>query len=290
METLVSGLAHKDPKVRSTISDLITGSIGVMTHAVISALSNPSVEVRWRSAEILGRCKVVEAVEMLGKIMLADEEDNVREACKWAIENIGGSEAQEYIGRYKSLSAARHNMALRGVAANRFVEQSRTVPKQAAVQGSVRKPCQSKEAGRLVAMLVSNDEPTFLDGFRQAVSFAPKGDPTGLEAMKEAIRRRSGQHNAILYEPRSGVLIASGSYVSNARRRLLRLARKKRLLRDPYETGKLISAFLFINDREGLDDLLQEIFAVGGAEQGYVFQLLFNQMRAFAELAKANRS
>ncbi|MDI6451917.1 hypothetical protein, partial [Anaerobaca lacustris] len=134
----------------------------------------------------------------------------------------------------------------------------------------------------------SNDESTFLDGLREAVSYAPKGNSTGAGAMREAIRIRSGQRNVKLYEPRLSV--RAWRNIGEARSRLLHLAEKQSLLKDPYESGNLITAFVSLSDSHEQQKLVEEIFDVGGTEQGYVFQLLFNQMRATAVLSAGRKA
>lgn len=68
--------------------------------------------------------------------------------------------------------------------------------------------------------------------------------------------------------------------------RLLELAKSRKLLDDPAATQNLISAALYLS-QDGLGNLVRTIFALAGSEQGYDFQLLFNQMQSAIKLRHA---
>ena len=141
---------------------------------------------------------------------------------------------------------------------------------------------------RLVRKLIFyQDEATFLDALREATALAPKGDDLGVRALGEAIRRRSGKKDIAFYAPSfGGLTVRSGEEFMGAEDHLLELAKSGKLLEDPAETQNLISAALFVS-QDGLKSLVQTIFALAGAEQGYDFQLLFNQMHSAIKLRHA---
>jgi uncharacterized protein (TIGR02145 family) len=144
---------------------------------------------------------------------------------------------------------------------------------------------------RLVRRLISyQDEATFLDALREATSLAPKGDDFGVRALSEAIRRRCGKREIAFYAAPMGHLTLRSSFeeVMQADERLIELAKARRLLEDPEATQNLMSMALPFHDRrEGLSGLLDTIFEVAGSEQGYDFQLLFNQWHSSIKLRHA---
>src|SRR5262245_7297834 len=141
---------------------------------------------------------------------------------------------------------------------------------------------------RLVRRLIFyKDEEIFLGALREATALAPKGDDLGVRALSEAIRRRSGKKDVTFYAPPFGRLtMRSGEVIMQAENRLLELAKARRLLDDPAATQDLISAALPVS-KDGLSGLLQTIFVLAGTEQGYDFQLLFNQIHSSIRLRQA---
>jgi hypothetical protein len=135
-------------------------------------------------------------------------------------------------------------------------------------------------------LIFYQDEATVLDALREATSLAPKGDDLGVRALSEAIRRRCGRTDVTFYAPAAGLTMRSMEETLGAEERLLDLARSGRLLADPAATQNLISAALGVS-KDGLQGLVRTIFAVAGAEGGYDFQLLFNQMRCSLVLRRA---
>lgn len=140
----------------------------------------------------------------------------------------------------------------------------------------------------LVGKLMAEDEATFLGGLREAVTYAPRGDDFGLRAMSEAIRRRSGKSQVEFYEPSlGGLTVRHGSELMQIEDRLLDLALKRALLADPATTQNLISAGLSFLGHERLKELALEISSLGGVEQFFGFQLLYNQMQSSIKLRHA---
>jgi hypothetical protein len=135
----------------------------------------------------------------------------------------------------------------------------------------------------LASRLASVDEAIFLPSLEEAVNYAPRGDSTGLEAMREAIRKRSGKQEIEFYTlQRHSFRI--GEEVMSSREQLLQLAIKRALLNDPTKTGSLIAAFRTMNAFEDYIPLLEEINSRVGYDQCAAFQLIQNEMRANAQL------
>lgn len=140
----------------------------------------------------------------------------------------------------------------------------------------------------LVSKLMAEDEPTFLGGLREAVTYAPRGDDYGVRAMSEAIRRRSGKSEVEFYEPSfGGLTMRHDSEITQIEERLLDLALKRSLLADAVTTQNLISAGLSFLGQERLTELALEIARLGGVEQFYGYQLLYNQMHSSIKLRHA---
>ena len=145
----------------------------------------------------------------------------------------------------------------------------------------------------LVRRLISyQDENTFLDALREATALAPQGNDLGVRALSEAIRRRCGNRDIKFYSPSfGGLTMRPGEELFQAEEHLLELAKSGKLLDDPSATQNLISAANSIS-QDGLNSLVKSIFASAGIEQGYDFQLLYNQMHSSIKLdyAKGERS
>lgn len=142
---------------------------------------------------------------------------------------------------------------------------------------------------RLVRRLIFyQDETTFLDGLREATALAAKGDDLGVRALSEAIRRRAGKQHVTFYSPPFGKLTTrTPRELAEAEDRLLELAKSHRLLDDPAATQNLMAAANTALGYDGIDQLILKIFIVAGVEQGYDFQLLFNQMHSGIRLRHA---
>ena len=137
----------------------------------------------------------------------------------------------------------------------------------------------------LVADLVSNHEPTFLKALQQAVTLSERGDYEGVRAIREAIRIRSGKKTVSFYKP--GVRTGSGDMLLNryaqAQEKILGLVKKDALLKDPAFSGEWITALMLSLDGFALQNLVREIFQLGGLKAGFEFQLLYNELRSSAK-------
>ena len=116
VEQLISAVGHKSPLVYKTISEIFFDFFDFFSPFLLLALINTSSEVKWRCTEIIGRHKFVKALDALSYNLLNDENENVKEASKWAIESIGGEEALKYLEEYRKKEAHKINMSLKGIA------------------------------------------------------------------------------------------------------------------------------------------------------------------------------
>jgi hypothetical protein len=136
----------------------------------------------------------------------------------------------------------------------------------------------------LVNRLTSNNEPVFLDALQEAVAKADNGDYGGITAIREAIRLRSGKQSVAFYEP--GIRRSFGGEwldrYSDAKKNILKLVKTRTLLADPEVSGDCIAAAMYSLDVSDLQNLLMEIYRIGGASAGYEFQLLYNELRSSA--------
>ena len=142
---------------------------------------------------------------------------------------------------------------------------------------------------RLVRRLICyQDEATFLDALREAAALSKEGDDLGVRALNEAVCRRCGKQNVTFYMPNFGGMEArtAEDYVE-AEDILVELAKSNRLLEEPAATQNLISAALASLGFDGIGKLVKNIFDIAGAEQGYDFQLLFNQLHSAISLRHA---
>ena len=143
----------------------------------------------------------------------------------------------------------------------------------------------SKQEQGLAADLVSNHEPTFLKALQQAVSLSEAGDYEGVRAIREAIRIRSGKKTVSFYKP--GVRMGFGDVLldrySKAQETVLKLVKKRALLKDPAVSGEWITALMMSMDSFALQNLVREIFWLGGPSAGFEFQLLYNELRSSAK-------
>lgn len=136
----------------------------------------------------------------------------------------------------------------------------------------------------LAAKLVSNNESTFLSALQEAVSMSDRGDYGGIQAIREAIRIRSGKETVGFYEPhiRSGFMSEELNRYSQAAGNILKLAKQHSLLDDPRVSGDYVAALMTSMSSTELQDLVMKIFKAGGPSAGYEFQLLYNELRSSA--------
>jgi len=87
---LIEALGHKKPIIYKTISEICFEFIDILSPTLLLALKNTSPEIKWRSTEVIGRCKFEDSLDILCFNLLNDQNDNVKEASKWALECIGG--------------------------------------------------------------------------------------------------------------------------------------------------------------------------------------------------------
>ncbi len=139
-------------------------------------------------------------------------------------------------------------------------------------------------AGRLVDY---KDEAVFLDALREAMALAQKGDELGIRALNEAIRRRRGMKEVTFYMPHGGLIMRFDEEIMEAEEKLLAFAKSGKLLDDVALTQSLIATAMRVS-QDGLTSLLKKIFTLAGSEQGYDFQLLFNQMQSAINLKGAH--
>ena len=140
----------------------------------------------------------------------------------------------------------------------------------------------------IVDRMASDDEETSLSGLGEAVRRAESGDISGLTAIREAIRVRSGKEAVDFYQP--GLVAGRGDQLAErltqSRPKLIELAKSGALLRDPRVSGDLLSAALTqVRDHGALEALTWDMYNAGGANQGFAFQLLYNEQRYSIEFA-----
>ena len=138
----------------------------------------------------------------------------------------------------------------------------------------------------LVENLTLDDESVFQAAMNKAVSMADSGNTNGVEAMRKAIRIRAGNDNISFYEP--GTVLTKVERYTEARSVIIEVVRRNALLDDVYQSGDLISAFMFTADSSGRDAraLLNEIVQIGEPSESHAFQLLFNELRCSSRLRK----
>jgi hypothetical protein len=127
---------------------------------------------------------------------------------------------------------------------------------------------------------MASDEATFLQGLQDAVDLAEAGDPSGVRAMKEAVLRRISGHETDVefYVPR--VAVRTFEHTSNAGDRILDLAKRHALLQDPKTSGELIVIYTTHHDFSAVEELAYKVASVGGKDEFFAFQLLFNISRS----------
>jgi hypothetical protein len=144
-------------------------------------------------------------------------------------------------------------------------------------------PQKGSKLNALIAQLVSLDDAVFVSGLTEAVALSQRGDQTGLQAIREAIVRRSGRSDFIPYQP--GVRFVSGdSLPRDTRKDLMDLAAKKQLLKDPRKSEELISWYNITHSPQDVGALIDDVFRVGGAGEFYAIQLLYHDPWCYVQL------
>lgn len=98
---LVDAARNSDWKTRDRAAKNLVrlGSSAVPT--LVAALSDPTLEVRWSAAEVLGRIGDRSAVDALAKL-LDDVEDAVRDIAEQGLEALGGPDAERRLASYRA--------------------------------------------------------------------------------------------------------------------------------------------------------------------------------------------
>jgi len=141
---------------------------------------------------------------------------------------------------------------------------------------------------RIAELLTSNDEAEFVPALTGAVRYGPMGSDVGVRAMEEAMRRRAHDRAIQFAAPEMGTITArDGASVADVPGNLVDLARQKALLRDPRVSQDLLSACLSYHGEEAVRATLMQVLEVGGPEQFFSFQLLYNHQMQAVKLADA---
>ncbi len=137
-------------------------------------------------------------------------------------------------------------------------------------------------------LLFYQDDKIFIEALTEACSLSSNGDELGVNALSEAIRRRCKRDDISFYKPLVGKLKTRPIKEHlDANEILLELAKSGKLLEDPKKTQNLMSAALVIST-DGLKELLLSIYIHAGIEQGFDFQLLYNQLSQSVKLRVLN--
>jgi hypothetical protein len=106
--------------------------------------------------------------------------------------------------------------------------------------------------------------------------------------MEKAMRRRAGRNDIAFLKQKLGVLTGrSFEESAESPKMLQRLAGERALLRDPRASQGLMSACLVGHGAEGVRECLLKAREVGGIDQFYAFQLLYNHLIQTAKLDHA---
>jgi hypothetical protein len=172
--------------------------------------------------------------------------------------------------------------------ANKFnVEECRGLTKKAKTAESVDQNKSTYSVDKkLLSKLICNNEELFLTGLQEAAKKVDFGSHEGIDAIREAIRIKSGKLNVSFYQPSNitGSVSAYLNRIDNAESKILSLAKRHALLEDPESSGSAIAALM--NSEMSTDswrDLIMAIFRQAGADEGYNFQLLFHELRCSAK-------
>jgi hypothetical protein len=138
----------------------------------------------------------------------------------------------------------------------------------------------------LASRLASDHELTFIAAVREAGRYATDGSATGLAAMEEAMRRRSGNKHLTFMKSKLGTLtVRLGSEIAAAPDELIELAKHRSLLRDPVKSQDLMSAC--IHDIGTARELAIRCREAGGQNEMFAFQLLYSHMIGAVTLDRA---
>ena len=103
---LIIALGHKKPIIYKTISEIFFEFIDILSPTLLLALKNTSPEIKWRSTEVIGRSKLEGALDKICFNLLNDQNGDVKEASKWALECIGGPVALKCLEESKKRDAS----------------------------------------------------------------------------------------------------------------------------------------------------------------------------------------
>lgn len=184
---------------------------------------------------------------------------------------------------YNPEDAMIYNMEVAKGIAKKMVEQGENyvaVPLPDAIKEYKRG---TKSIDPLLRSLISNNEPEFLEGLTVACQSANEGHYFAVDAMREAIKIRSGKEYVTFYQP--GIIITKGldNRPFMAREKILELAKRNALLEDVEFSGDMITAFSTSYSDNELVKLLDEVYKAGGPSEGYAFQLLKNELKYSAK-------
>jgi len=129
-DLLIIALGHKKTSVYKTISELFFDFIDILSPILLLALGNTSPEIKWRSTEVIGRCKFEGALDILCFNLLNDQNGDVKEASKWALESIGGPVALKCLEESKKKDAYNLEASFKGTAVSIKPTQTSTTDKK----------------------------------------------------------------------------------------------------------------------------------------------------------------
>jgi len=115
-DVIVERLESEDELVSTAVADVLCAHIDIYTPRLVNLLQTGSQSLRYRSAEILGRCKCTDAVSTLIKAVRADPSDDVMEAANWALQQVGGESAERGAQEYRMRRASQQNASFKGTA------------------------------------------------------------------------------------------------------------------------------------------------------------------------------
>lgn len=147
LDQLIEYLGTTRQDVSSEIMDIVAELINYCSDRVILALKNDNQTVRWRSAEILGRCKVVAAVPTLIEVICSEEIDDVTEAAVWALNQIGGDEAERGLQQHRQAKARKHETAFKNSVVSGSVHESITSSKHKTTAVKAKSPAELEIKG-----------------------------------------------------------------------------------------------------------------------------------------------
>jgi hypothetical protein len=141
---------------------------------------------------------------------------------------------------------------------------------------------------KLVQLLLSNDESTFLAGLSRASRLCDNGENIGVEAIAEAIRQRSGSSKVSFWAPESGGLVARPlSEIVEAPDTVRKLAQERALMHDCARTQSLLSAIITGPGMGTLREVTLAIAEMGDQNQYFGIQLLYTHMHGVVRLQQA---